>query len=254
MVDAVVLAGRRNTGELRTVSPAEWEALIEVAGTPMTGWVIRALQGVPGVSRVVVVGPEGLRPFLRGEDRLVAPGETMLDNAARGARATDPGHPVLFVTGDVAMLTASAVSEFLDHAREVAAEIWYPIVRKAAVEARFPGNKRTYVRLRDGTFTGGNILLLAPDTWERAVGRAEALIALRKKPLRLAAMIGTYFVLKWVLGRATVADAERRFSALLGMAARAVVSSHPEVGVDIDHPSDIPYSERELARRQGGVG
>lgn len=252
MIDAVVLAGRRNEGELRSVSDAQWEALIEIAGTPMTGWVIRALREVPAIDRIVVVGPEGLRPELRPQDALVPPSETLLESASSGAAATRPGCHVLFVTGDVAMLTPMAVSEFLERAEGIPSEAWYPIVAKARVEADFSGNRRTYVRLRDGTFTGGNLLLLAPGIWERGIGQAQRLIAMRKQPLRLAAMIGIYFVLRLVIGRATIADAQERFSRLLGMKVRAVVSSHPEVGVDIDHPSDVPYGEQKLSLRQGG--
>lgn len=252
MIDAVVLAGRRNEGELRSVSDAQWEALIDIAGTPMTGWVLRALREVPGIDRIVVVGPEDLQSELRQEDALVTPGETLLESASSGAAATRPGSKVLFVTGDVAMLTEEAVSEFLERSEGISAEAWYPIVTRARVEADFSGNRRTYVRMREGTFTGGNLLLLAPGVWERGIGQAQRLIAMRKQPLRLAAMIGINFVLRLVIGRATIADAEERFSRLLGMQVRAVESSHPEVGVDIDHPSDVPYGEQTLRLRQGG--
>ncbi|EQD60275.1 hypothetical protein B2A_03746, partial [mine drainage metagenome] len=146
------------------------------------------------------------------------------------------------------------VREFLERAENIPSEAWYPAVPRQRLEARFPGNRRTYVRFREGTFTGGNLLMLAPGVWERGIGQAEKLIAMRKRPLRLAAMIGFDFVLRLVLGRATIPEAERRFSRLLGMTVRAVVSSHPEVGVDIDHPSDIPYCEHELTLRQGGAG
>lgn len=254
LVDAVVLSGRRNEGELRSVSTVEWEALIDLLGTPMTGWVIRALQASEQVARVFVVGPEELRPLLRPQDELIEPGETMLENAARGARAAAAERPVLFCTGDVAMLTTKSVDELLEKAAGIRADVWYPVVPRPTVEARFPGNKRTYVRLRDGSFTGGNLLLVGPGARERVLGQAEAIVAMRKKPLQLARMVGLGFVLRLIIGRATVSDAEQRFSSLLGVTARAVVSSHPEVGVDIDHPSDIPYCEHELRLRQGGTG
>lgn len=253
MVDVVVLAGRRNEGELKSVSDVAWEALVPIAGKPMAAWVIEALKASGVAARIVVVGPEELAPYLRPQDAVMTPSDDLIENVRRGAHAVSLEHPLLVATSDIPMLTAGAVEAFVSAAASMPAEFHYPVVRREDVEKRFPGNKRTYVRLKDGTFTGGNIVLLDPRSAGRAIGVAEELVAQRKKPWRLALKVGTGFMLRLLLGRATVAEAEERFSRLLGVVSRAVPLPYAEIGVDVDHPGDIPFCEQDLAGRGEGA-
>jgi len=253
VVDVVVLAGRRNEGELKSVSDVAWEALVPIAGKPMAAWVIEALKASGVAARIVVVGPEELAPYLRPQDAVMTPSDDLIENVRRGAHAVSLQHPLLVATSDIPMLTAGAVEAFVSAAASMPAEFHYPVVRREDVEKRFPGNKRTYVRLKDGTFTGGNIVLLDPRSAGRAIGVAEELVAQRKKPWRLALKVGTGFMLRLLLGRATVAEAEERFSRLLGVVSRAVPLPYAEIGVDVDHPGDIPFCEQDLAGRGEGA-
>lgn len=246
-----MLAGRRNEGELRAVSDAEWEALVPIAGRPMAAWVIDALKESGACERIAVVGPEELWQYLRPEDAVTVPSDSLIENVRRGARSTSMQHPLLIATGDIPMLTAESVKAFVAKAQEAPAEFHYPVISKEDVERRFPGNRRTYVRLRDGTFTGGNIVLLDPGSAKRAIAVAEELVALRKKPWRLALKVGMYFMVRLLLGRATVAEAEMRFSRLLGVKAKAIPLPYAEIGVDVDHPGDVPFCERVLMMSRG---
>ncbi len=253
MVDVVVLAGRRNEGELRSVSDAPWEALVPIAGKPMAAWVIEALKASGVAERIVVVGPEELGTYLRPGDAVMPPSDNLIENVRRGAHAMNLERPLLVSTSDIPMLTPASVAAFVSAAGEKPAEFHYPVVRREDVERRFPGNKRTYVRLMDGTFTGGNIVLLDPKAAPRAIGVAEDLVALRKKPWRLALKVGMAFMVRLLLGRVSVADAEERFSRLLGVVSRAVPLPYAEIGVDVDHPGDIPFCEKELGGTETGA-
>ncbi len=253
MVDVVVLAGRRNEGELRSVADVQWEALVPIAGKPMAAWVIEALKASGVAKRIVVVGPEELRVYLRPEDAVMPPSDDLIENVRRGAHAMSLEQPLLVATSDIPMLTAGSVEAFVSAAAQKPAEFHYPVVSRADVERRFPGNKRTYVRLKDGVFTGGNIILLDPQAAPRAISVAEELVALRKKPWRLALKVGPSFMLRLLLGRATVAEAEERFSRLLGVLSRAVPLPYAEIGVDVDHPGDIPFCEKELRSTETGA-
>lgn len=254
MVDVVVLAGRKNERHLREVSDAQWEALVPIAGRPMASWVLGALKASGLCARLVVVGPEELWSEVGEDGSVVAPSDDLIENVRRGAHALSGDHPILVCTSDIPMLTPEAVKAFVTEAQATQAQFHYPIIPREEVERRFPGNKRTYVRLRDGTFTGGNFVLLDPQSARKALGVAAELVKLRKKPLRLALLVGFGFVVRLITGRASVADAEKRFSRLLGVQGRAVRLAFPEVGVDVDHPADVPYCEQEIGRRQGGAG
>jgi hypothetical protein len=144
---------------------------------------------------------------------------------------------VLVATADIPHLTPEAVRFVLERAPEAA--LVYPIVPKEAVEARFPGNRRTYARLKEGTFTGGNLLLLDKALFFQALPLARRVVALRKRPLALARLIGLDILLKLLLGRLSLPELEARARRILGVEARALVTPHPEVGVDVDKEEDL---------------
>lgn len=135
---------------------------------------------------------------------------------------------VLVATADIPHLRAEAVRFVLENAPEAA--LVYPIVPKERVEARFPGNRRTYARLREGTFTGGNLLLLDKALFFQALPLAKEVVALRKRPLALARRIGWDILLKLLLGRLSLGDLEARARRLLGVEARALPTPYPRWG------------------------
>ena len=155
---------------------------------------------------------------------------------------------VLVVTGDIPLLTPAAVEDFIDQSTKVKAELYYAIVSKAANERHFPGTKRTYVRLREGIFTGGNIFLVNPLIVDRCMDVAEVVIANRKNPLKLCQMLGWSFVFRFLLGGLHLKDVQRRVCELLGVTGAVIESEYPELGIDVDKPSDLALVRATFGR------
>ncbi|MCD0157206.1 nucleotide-diphospho-sugar transferase, partial [Deinococcus sp. 6GRE01] len=130
----------------------------------------------------------------------------------------------------------------------------YPVVRREVCEAAYPGVKRTYARLRDGTFTGGNLFLLDPALIGQFLPRLREVLAARKAPLKLAGLIGPGVLLRLVTGRLSVAALEAKVSALLGVPARALITPHAAVGTDVDKDEDLTLAEAQLTGRPGVPG
>ncbi|MGE5604642.1 MAG: hypothetical protein ACM3YE_03005, partial [Bacteroidota bacterium] len=59
-MNAIILAGAPNKGALRQVSPAQYEAEIEIAGRPMLDYVVLALERVQSINQIVIVGYESM--------------------------------------------------------------------------------------------------------------------------------------------------------------------------------------------------
>ncbi|ACA58628.1 nucleotidyltransferase family protein [Candidatus Desulforudis audaxviator] len=239
MIDCLLLAGSPNTGPLKEVSPVEHEALIPLGSRCMVEYVIEALRGSGCVGRIVAVGPEAIRrlPGAAGVE-VFEPAGSLMDNVATGLRHFDSAESVLVATADIPLLTPEAVQDFIDRCGDRQKDIYYPVVRDEVVERRFPGGRRTYVRLSDGRFTGGNLILFRPAVFDHCRAKAQEFALHRKNPLKLAAVIGPVFVLRFLLRRLSLADAERRITALVGITGRAVVSEYPEIAVDVDKPED----------------
>ncbi len=239
-MEALVLGGGRQDPLARAYGVSS-KALVPIAGRPMVSWVVSALRS-GGVERVVYVGPEAR--FDPRPDLWVPDTGALLRNVAVGLEALGARGPVLVATADIPLLTGEAVRELLEKAPPAA--LVYPIVPKEAVEARFPGMKRTYARLREGTFTGGNLVVLDPELFKRALPMAEKVVARRKNPLALAALFGPWTILKLLLGRLSVAELEARGEKILGVPVRALPLARPEIGVDVDKLEDVAFVEREL--------
>ncbi|NPV71098.1 MAG: NTP transferase domain-containing protein [Firmicutes bacterium] len=251
-LDAVVLAGRVNEGRLKGASAEEWEALIDIAGEPMLQYVIDALEGASSVSGIVVVGPGDVlgKRIRSSRTRYVQQGGGMLDNLSRGFEALPGRDKALVCTCDIPLITPQVVDGFISECSVEDADFYYPIVSQEVAEERFPGVKRTYAATADGTFTGGNMFVARLGSAGKLRNTLEFLVENRKKPLRMAAVLGVSFTIKLLFKRLTVREAEDKVLKLYGIRAKAVFTAFPEIGIDVDKPSDL-----ELARSMlGGRG
>lgn len=249
-VEAVVLAGADNQGKLGGVSDVEHEALIPVNGRPMVHYVLDALEESRAVKRIAVVGPVSqLRSTEREGIDVIQAGETMVENLRIGVDRLEPKGPVLVVTSDIPLIRAEAIDDFLKRCRETRAEIYYPIVRKETNERAFPGVKRTYVHLKDGIFTGGNLALLDPKVIPACEDVIAQAVAMRKKPWKLSRMLGFIFIVKLLSRQLTLAEIEERVERILGFRGVGVESPYPEVGIDVDKPEDLALVEKAISGR-----
>lgn len=210
----------------------------------MAWWVLDALLGAPSVTSIGLVGPESLK---RDHVVMAPMADDLFGNILLGlSTAPTDADTVLFVTSDIPWMTAPIVEAFLEKAPHDV-DVVYPIIPKEVAETRFPGTKRTYVRLREGVYTGGNLFLAKTAALPRLKERAETLLAHRKSPLTLARDVGVGLLIRLLLGRLSVHQVEQRVGGLLGISGRALIFPYAEAGVDVDKPEDLAMAERDLA-------
>lgn len=240
-VNALVLAGRAASDALRDYAAARCKALVDINGKPMIQYVIDGLSASARVERVLVVGPRAdLAAAISGSKvQLADDGDGIVENIRIGARLLPSDQPILIAGSDIPLLTAEVVDAFLDMCQQRQADLYYPIVERSVSERKYPLVRRTYVTLREGVFTGGNIFLIAPWIVEPVAPKAAAFIARRKSPLQLSRMLGFGFVLRLLLKQLTIAELEARIGALWGVRGAAVIFPLPEVGIDVDKPDDL---------------
>lgn len=248
-LDALVLAGGDREQGLPEGVPNK--AFLPVGGIPMVERVVRALRQVPAIRRIAVVGPDSAGS-LRAVGNLVVPERgDLLENLRAGLQALGADGWVLVVASDLPLLTPEAIVEFLGSCERTDADFFYPIVPQGTIESRFPGLRKTFVRVAEGTFAGGGVLLLRPFVLDRVRGLVEAAVAARKNPARLATLFGTKYVVKFALGRLRIAELEERVRELTGLRGKAVLSRFPELAVDVDlgRPETLERVEAALSRR-----
>jgi molybdopterin-guanine dinucleotide biosynthesis protein A len=248
--DTVILAGGVNSGDLRKYAPYENEALIIIGNYPMIHYVHRALQGTKRINDIVISGPcESLRAIFKKEDNLVFvnSGEDAIESFAN-ALPLIKTEKILVMPADIPFITPEAIEDFLNRCEEHDADIYYSIVPREVNEARFPRVKRTYVKLKEGVFTGGNLFLIRTKAAPLGIQMGKKLVANRKQPIAQARLFGLDLVLKYISGRLSIPEVEERFSKTLDLKGKAIISRYAEVGVDVDKPSDLKLAEQVLGK------
>lgn len=247
MPDALVLAGgRRDSALAGGVRP---KAFAPLCGRTMVEFVLSALRDAPSIRRIALVGPLPLPPAVADQiDVQVRERGSLLENVAAGLEALRDDAPVLATAADIPLLTGRAVETFLAAAGALDVDVAYGIVPREDVLRAFPRVHKTFVRLREGTFTGGSLVLLRPRAFHSARAWIERVIQARKRPWELARVFGLRAVVGLLTGRLHVGELERRAQMLTGIRARAVVSHDPEIALDVDRAEALAEVQEHLER------
>ncbi|WP_158212377.1 nucleotidyltransferase family protein [Natranaerobius trueperi] len=255
MVKCVVLAGSSESSkEIALISStSEYvtnKAFLEINGKPMIRYIISALEESEYVKEIVVVGPvDSLNNCLSNfTGTVVEEHESgkVLDNVIKGIQKINATENILVVTSDIPLITSKAIDDFVRSCNNKF-DLFYPVIPKEQNNLRFPGVERTYVNLIDGNFTGGNIFYLNPQKIRPCYESVDRLIGQRKNPFRLAMNFGVGFLTQFLLGKLSLNQAEQKISQILNIKVKVIVSTHPELGIDIDKISDLKLAQEIIS-------
>jgi GTP:adenosylcobinamide-phosphate guanylyltransferase len=247
-VDAVILAG----GDGEVIDPGQrFKGLVPIADKPLVEWVVEAFRAAELVGEIAVVIPtaEGLGTWVDSVDKLVVSNRDFMDNVIAGAAAFREDRPIMVATGDIPLLTGPAIDVFIAAGLATGADFVYPLVRRESIEAAYPGAQRTYFKLRNGRFTGGNAMIVAPRLLAPARELGQRMFNDRKNSVALVRTAGFGFVVKFLLGRLAPEDLVDKIRDLLGGIGAAVILEDPAIAMDVDKPGDLTLVEGKLRAR-----
>jgi len=263
-IDAVVLAGGTNTISLYPGYQPGSKALIPFQGKPSLCYVLEALRGCAQIGRIGIVGDERvLRPAVRGDCTFRQPTDSVVENLRIALALFPDAERILMAPADLPLLTAKAVEEFL-HACQQETRKWGPspdfrsadqsgkhnhifisVVRKERFTGPYATTRKDMSRFRDGAFCHGNLILLDTALWadDLFMSRISALYAARKSPIKSALAVGPGLGLCYVVGvhflhALTLLQMCRLASRRFGISLVPVLSSYPEIALDVDEPAD----------------
>jgi GTP:adenosylcobinamide-phosphate guanylyltransferase len=249
---AVILAGSRDgaADPLATLGGVSHKALLPVDGTPMVLRVIRALQQSPAVGRIIVLCERTnlLDDLPEAASVLVRAAKTS-PSASVAAALAEFGTPLLVTTADHALLTPEIVKSFLAQAPS-SVDAVAAVARSEIIYAEYPDTRRTWLRLRDGLFSGCNLFLLQHENASRAVSFWRKLEAHRKHPWTMARLIGVRALVGYAFKTLTMDKATRLLSRRCGASLGVITLPFADAAVDVDKPADFFLVERTLAARR----
>jgi len=250
-VNAVVLAGGTNSPDMVAATGATNRALTTLGARTMLDRVTTALHGAESVGSIFVVGDVPAAPHYRQVDG----GVSLLDNLLAGVRAAQDGDVRLLIsTSDIPFLTPNAVEDFVRQATSFDADLCCSYVPLARCLERFPEMKRTAIKMREGQFTLGNLMLINPQFLEAHQSVITRAYDARKSPVRVARLLGVGLLARLLLAQSlspsllTVSALEGAVSRLIGGGRVAAIrSEYPEIGTDVDKPGDVAAARRILS-------
>lgn len=252
---AIVLAGQRPGPDLLAEQAGvPLKALIPIHGKPMVRHVVEALDRTPAIARIVVLGQKTgeLRAALRNPAahiRFVTGVEGISRSIRNVAGGPDAPWPILVTTADHPLLTSKILTGFLDAAD---GDVAVGMVERATMMARFPDNRRTWLKLRDGQWSGANLFALRNDRADKALELWEGAEGDRKKALKLFAHFGPWFALRAATRTIGLADGLKIAGRRLGLDARLVPLADPVAAIDVDKPADLELARAIMGERAGG--
>ena len=260
MITVLVLAGSRQgrPDPMAVAAGLSHKALLPAGGVPMLLRVLRALQACPAVGRIIVSAEQ--------PDSLLDPFAEALPVLRRASAASPSrsvaavlaefGTPLLVTTADHALLSPAMLSHVIASASPYAdvpgADVIAAVARSEVILAAYPDTRRTWLRFRDGSFSGCNLFLLRTARAARVVDFWQAVEQERKHPLVLARLVGPMALAGYALRLMTVQGGLRRLGRRIGARLAIVEMPFAEAAIDVDKPDDLALVETILSRRTRG--
>lgn len=244
MVNAVVLAGDSNDSPVQYVKN---KALIKIRDRFMIEYIVDSLVQAACVDRIIIVGPECLKEIVG--DRVEAVHDStnsIIENMRKGISSLNDDNHVIVCTCDIPLVSGEAIEDFVRQCLDKNVDIGYPIIEKSLNDKKYPDVKRTYVKTKDGIYTGGNIIYVNPLVLDECYKIAESLVENRKSAIKMGKTIGIGTLIRLCLGILKVGSVEKKASKLFGINIRAIETLYPEIGNDVDKIDDVEFVEKYI--------
>lgn len=255
-MNVIVLAGNKKakSGSVDSTNPEDMsnrianKALLKIKEKYMIEYIIDTMRRSSLIDKIAVVGPKEQLSEVLGNrvDYIIEGTDSIVTNGLLAMEHFKNDKQVLIATSDIPMLTVEALEDFIHQALSKNADLCYSVVDKKINDLKYPEVKRTYARLWEGQFTGGNIFLFNPAATDKCKSFIEQMLEYRKSPAKMAMVLGFGFLMGLALGILTINKVQKKCEKLLGIKGAVVISEYPEVGNDVDKISDIQFVEKYL--------
>jgi GTP:adenosylcobinamide-phosphate guanylyltransferase len=255
-MDAIVIAGGVPGPDepLYPFTQGAPKALLDVAGKPMVQWVLDALDNAQTIDRIVVIGLEADSGVHSHKIAAFTPSEgSILQNIRCGVRKVleinpTAGH-VAAVSADIPGILGEHIDWVVRTSMQTDEDVYYNVITRQVMEARYPGSKRSYTRLKDVEVCGGDMNVVRTMTVTGNDELWERIIASRKNVFKQAALLGYDTLLLLLLRQITLEKAIQRVTRRVNLTGRALLCPYAEIGMDVDKPHQLELMRLDLARR-----
>jgi len=239
-MDALILAGGKDTNSLENNHKLNNKALLMINHVPMIEYVVDALNESREIEDIVVVGPQlELMPYI-GEkvSKIIDSTDSIIQNIKIGLDNIKNNHRIMVLTSDIPLVTGKMIDGFIKKCQEQEAFLYYPYISKEIILKRYPKTIRSYANLKEGTFCGGNMVILSSLLFNENKSLLDEVFQKRKDIKKYATVLGIKFIIKYLFKCLTIKEIEDRAAKLVGYPVKGIMVSDPEMMIDLDKLSD----------------
>jgi len=255
-MDAIVIAGGVPGPDepLYPYTQGAAKAILDVAGKPMAQWVLDALDEAQTIDRIVLVGLQAdsgihshkIVAFIESAGSILA---NIRSGVKKVLEINPSANHVAVVSADIPGIQPEHVDWVVSTAMQTDEDVYYNVITRQVMEARYPGSKRSYTRLKDVEICGGDLNVVRTMTVTGNDALWERIIASRKNVFKQAALIGYDTLLLLLLRQITLEGAIQRVTRRVNLTGRALLCPYAEIGMDVDKPHQLELMRADLARR-----
>jgi GTP:adenosylcobinamide-phosphate guanylyltransferase len=255
-MDAIVIAGGIPTPEepLYSYTQGNPKALLDLCGKPMIQWVLNALDEANSIDKIIIVGlPED--SGISGEkiQSFIPTQGGMLDNVRIGIQKILESNPgachTIIASSDIPGITSEKVDWVVNTAMQTDDDVYYCVVSRQVMESRYPGSKRSYVRLKDVDVCGGDMNIIRSSLVEGNDELWQKIVDARKNAFKQAALLGYDTLLLLLFRMITLEGAARKVSKRIKLQGRVLLCPYAEIAMDVDKPHQLELMRTDLAER-----
>jgi GTP:adenosylcobinamide-phosphate guanylyltransferase len=239
-VKAVITAGGRIDGPFARAAGTRVKALAPVRGTTMLERMIGALRCAGADQIAVVGGGEVHAACAASVDRFVDESPSGSENLLRALRAWPEDERLLYATSDLPYVTAAAISDFVSRAGEGTLAV--ALAEHDAFVARFPNAPAFGITLAGERVVNGGLFSIPQGASQKLAAIATRFFEARKRPWRMASLVGPAVLVRFLSGRLRVSDLERMALHVLQVPAQALRGCAPELAFDVDAAAEYAYA------------
>lgn len=256
-ITAILLAGARPIPDpLAVAAGVPLKPLVPVDGEPMINRPARALLAQPAIGQVIVLtqAPEHFAAdpataWLAQDPRVrfETGGQGIASSLLALLEAGDLPFPILLTTADHVLLDRAMLDQFIGEA--AGADVAVAMVERANLLAHYPESRRTWLKFRDGWWSGANIFWFGSAKARPVIALWQEVEQDRKKGWKILAAFGPFALVGALLRILTLRGGMARIGRKFGLTARLVAMDSPEACIDADKPADVTLIEAILKRR-----
>ena len=250
----VVAAGGLVKDPLASALGTPRKALAVIQGQTCLERTLEAVKGT-GVPDCVTVSGLDVEPQV-SFGRLVLEGEGQIENARLALQALGEVEGVLFLPADTPLLSPQMLTAFMqrvDVRIDAGSARWLAagLTTLDEFQAILPRITSQAINLKEGAFLSGALYAASPAAFYNALSVLEKMSNSRKNQLAMLVKLGPWTIVRYLLHRVSVSDAEQRLGRVFDGQAIIVTGCDPRMAADIDDVAD--YDElRIFANLEGG--